>query len=287
MADRFPRTWHSVAAALPSEGGHSKARSSRKRKKDEEAPGGSAGAAASDAAGSPRPTRTDAVDAAAAAPCETLAAVIDRQTEDCMQSAFEHMLAYSKNQLHTHKDNKLDVAVTAITKAIETMIPHGPLPGGRAEGTHQVPNIQCVPKAYEDANLRAPLHSGEPACVRGKDCECMFLDTRYPFVGVSYRLPWDRAGAATMCLPCQRATVLEALVQCMLSGAAVSHVCWQKFGNLHSVPGEYRASVMLFCPPSFSVHAMPLPIVRHQRNNYRVSVANGIHYLTQINVDFP
>ena len=44
---------------------------------------------------------------------------------------------------------------------------------------------------------------------------------------------------------------------------------------------------MLFCPPSFSVHAMPLPIVRHQRNNYRVSVANGIHYLTQINVDFP
>ena len=281
MADRFPRTWHAVSATAPSDAGN-KARGNRKRKKDDDGSSAGDASAAVDSRPAQVPKTAEAVDDAAP---EGLDAVIQKQTETRMQSEFEHMIAYSRNQ-QSAKDTKLDVAVAAILKAFKTMIPRGVLKDSNAEGVEQISNIQTVTKAYEDANLRGPLHNGESKCVRGKDCECMFLDTRHPFVGVSYRLPWEDIGVANMCLPCQRATVLEALVQSMLSGGTGSAICWQKFGNLHSVPGEYRASAMLFCPPSFSVHAMPLPIVRHQRNNYRVSVSNGIHYLTQVNVDF-
>ena len=88
-----------------------------------------------------------------------------------------------------------------------------------------------------------------------------------------------------MCLPCLRATTLELLVDIVCLQQEHQGLI-QKFGNTHSMPGEYRVGALIFCPPNGPVHNMPLPIVRHQRNNYRTIVRDGVHFLEQLNVDF-
>lgn len=152
-------------------------------------------------------------------------------------------------------------------------------------GTQPSTDLRPVPKAYEDANLRQKIHDDEHPCVRGEQCECMFIDPTQPFVGVTFRLPWEREQKPGLCLPCARAATLELLVETVCNNTPFDGLI-QRFGNTHSEPGEYRTSAMLFCPPNGPLHSMPLPIVRHQRNNYRVHKRDGCFYLEQINVHF-
>ena len=60
----------------------------------------------------------------------------------------------------------------------------------------------------------------------------------------------------------------------------------QRFGNIHSEPGEYSLDAMLIASPTAPVHIMPLPIVSHQRNRYTVYVSSGIKRLKQSRVHF-
>ncbi len=48
--------------------------------------------------------------------------------------------------------------------------------------------------------------------------------------------------------------------------------------------GEYARECMLVCPPHAPLHCMPLPVMSHQRNKYRVRISNGIKCLDQIRV---
>jgi hypothetical protein len=58
----------------------------------------------------------------------------------------------------------------------------------------------------------------------------------------------------------------------------------QKYGNICNQPNEYAKEAMLFCPVNGPVHAMPFPIVAHQRNRYAVVTNYGIRYLRQFRV---
>ena len=60
----------------------------------------------------------------------------------------------------------------------------------------------------------------------------------------------------------------------------------QRFGNIHSQPGEYALEAMLVASQNAPVHIMPLPIVSHQRNRYSVYTKGGIKYLRQSRVYF-
>lgn len=60
----------------------------------------------------------------------------------------------------------------------------------------------------------------------------------------------------------------------------------QRFGNMHSIAGEYSKDVMLICPCNGPLHIMPIPIVSHQRNRYSVRNNAGIKYLQQHGVLF-
>lgn len=148
-------------------------------------------------------------------------------------------------------------------------------------------DIRSVSKAYEDTYLRQPVAAGERECIRGGYCECMCIDASQPFVGVEYLLPWEGVKEAGngMCLPCIRAATQALFYDILHSGLKISGLV-QKFYNEHSREGEYRLSAMLFCPPSGPVQNLPMPVMRHQRNFYKVSVKNNVHFMEQVGVDF-
>jgi len=148
-------------------------------------------------------------------------------------------------------------------------------------------DIRFVSKSYEDNYLRQPINDEEKKCVRGSDCECMHIDKTQPFVGVEYVLPWEteKNGLTGMCLPCVRATTQILFYDIIHSGTTVNGII-QRFYNKHSVQGEYKLSKMLVCPPNGPIENLPMPIMRHQRNLYKVYKENKIYYMKQINVDF-
>jgi hypothetical protein len=43
---------------------------------------------------------------------------------------------------------------------------------------------------------------------------------------------------------------------------------------------------MLICPPSAPWHCLPLPIMSHQRNRYRVQIVAGVKHLQQLRVAY-
>lgn len=60
----------------------------------------------------------------------------------------------------------------------------------------------------------------------------------------------------------------------------------QRYGNIFGQPGEYASECMLICPPGIGLHAMPLPIMSHQRNRYSVVNNGGVKHLRQHRVAF-
>lgn len=144
-----------------------------------------------------------------------------------------------------------------------------------------------VSKKYEDSFLRQAIHAGERSCVRGEHCECNFIDPTLPFVGVEFVLPWESTQSKRngLCLPCLRAATQLLFFELMQSSEKIEGVI-QRFWNKHSEPGEYDLSVMLVCPPSGPLQNLPMPIVRHQRNHYRVYRTGSIVYMDQVGVDF-
>lgn len=147
--------------------------------------------------------------------------------------------------------------------------------------------LQSVSKAYEDTYLRQAVGIEERSCVRGEDCECMFIDATQPFVGVEYLLPWERSRKEVngMCLPCTRAATQALFYDILHSDTQVTGLV-QKFYNEHSREGEYRLCAMLFCPPSGPLHNLPMPVLRHQRNFYSVHCKNNVYFMNQVGVDF-
>ena len=160
--------------------------------------------------------------------------------------------------------------------------------GGVSQPAHEVP---LVTKAYEESFMREPC-PGELPCVMGEVCECRFIDRNAPFVGVQFELPGvamgktaKADGAARMCVLCYRKTTQRLFYDACYSGRRVQGLI-QHYGNLCNQPGEYARCCMLICPPSAQWQCMPLPIMSHQRNRYRVHVVAGVKHLQQLRVAY-
>lgn len=180
-----------------------------------------------------------------------------------------------------------------------------------------VPDVPLVTKAYEESFMREP-GPGEQPCAMGELCECMFIDRNAPFVGVQFELPNGGSSGASgvgkgaegasgdgnkggrskqggasgraqdtpkMCVLCYRKTTQKLFYDVCYSGKKVQGVI-QHYGNLCNQPGEYARSCMLICQPSAQWQCMPLPMMSHQRNRYRVNVIAGVKHLQQLRVAF-
>ena len=153
---------------------------------------------------------------------------------------------------------------------------------------------------------------GERQCAMGAKCECMFIDPNAPFIGVEFDLPSDdvktsvhKTGSHTeskfdskkqesrteskieskLCVLCSRKTTQKLFYDACYSGTRIQGLI-QRYGNLCNQPGEYARDCMLICPPSAQWHCLPLPIMSHQRNRYRVQVVAGIKHLQQLRVSY-
>lgn len=185
----------------------------------------------------------------------------------------------------------------------------------------QTPHIPVITKAYEESFMREPC-PGERQCAMGVKCECMFIDTNAPFVGVEFDLPDEgheitEVGASKdlkdskdskeskdsnelkdpkdsktkatpkpkLCVLCSRKTTQKLFYDACYSGSRIQGLI-QRYGNLCNQPGEYARDCMLICPPSSQWSCLPLPIMSHQRNRYRVQVVAGVKHLQQLRVSF-
>jgi hypothetical protein len=158
--------------------------------------------------------------------------------------------------------------------------------GGNLRGNLQTSVIPYVTRAYEEAFMHEPTNSSERECARGKQCECMFIDRLQPFVGVEFLLPGEQAPPTPhLCVLCCR-SVTQQLYYDVIFDKCEFPGTIQRFGNIHSEPGEYSLDAMLIASPTAPVHIMPLPIVSHQRNRYSVYVSAGIKRLKQSRVHF-
>jgi len=186
---------------------------------------------------------------------------------------------------------KLDKMLRGMTTNLEQIVTESSyrstLKGSSAHNVTYTNDIRKISKSYEDTFLRQCVGENERACVRGADCECMHIDVAQPFVGVEYILPWEQKNEAKrgMCLPCSRATTQVLFYDIVHSGVHVNGLI-QRFYNEHSKVGEYRLSAMLICPPGGPIQNMPMPIVRHQRNAYKVFKERDVFYMKQLEVDF-
>ena len=158
--------------------------------------------------------------------------------------------------------------------------------GGSLRGNLRNLTIPYVTRAYEEAFMREPSHSSERECANGKQCECMFIDRSQPFVAVEFLLPGEQMPRTShLCVLCCRAITQQLYYDVMFDRTEFPGTI-QRFGNIHSQPGEYALDAMLIAMPSAPVHIMPLPIVSHQRNRYTVYVSGGIKRLRQSRVYF-
>lgn len=147
----------------------------------------------------------------------------------------------------------------------------------------QAPKIPIITKAYEESFMREACQ-GERQCAMGSKCECMFIDPNAPFVGVEFDLPADgKKPEPKLCVLCSRKTTQKLFYDACYSGTRIQGLI-QRYGNLCNQPGEYSRDCMLICPPWAQWNCLPLPIMSHQRNRYRVQVVAGIKHLQQLRV---
>jgi hypothetical protein len=148
----------------------------------------------------------------------------------------------------------------------------------------QAPTLPIITKAYEESFMREAC-PGERQCAMGIKCECMFIDANAPFIAVEFDLPSDEANQHTpkLCVLCSRKTTQKLFYDACYSGTRIQGLI-QRYGNLCNQPGEYARECMLICPPSAQWHCLPIPIMSHQRNRYRVQVVAGIKHLQQLRV---
>jgi hypothetical protein len=148
------------------------------------------------------------------------------------------------------------------------------------------PNIPYVTRGYEENFMREPLNSTERLCAKGEQCECMFIDAEQPFTGIEFLLPGEKQPPTPhLCVVCCRAVTQQLYYDIMFDKHDFGGVI-QRFGNIHSQPGEYALDAMLIAAPNVALHIMPLPIVSHQRNRYSVFMKRGIKHLKQSRVHF-
>jgi len=151
------------------------------------------------------------------------------------------------------------------------------------KGVEKMPDVPIVTRVYEERFMRESTSTSEKNCVMGVNCECMVIDPLSPFVCTQFVIPNVANTHQGMCVLCLRKTTQLLYYKTIYNGHNVNAVI-QKYGNICNQEDEYHPSVMLICPPNGPVHTMPVPIVSHQRNRYKVEVISGIKHIRQLRV---
>jgi hypothetical protein len=156
--------------------------------------------------------------------------------------------------------------------------------------TNKHVSIPLITREYEESYMRECFRVDDEECVMGVNCECMFIDRHFPFIGTCFWSPlFEMADSISkplcskLCVLCCRKNTQQMFYDLMFSHVRFNGFI-QLYGNICGQPGEYAKQAALICPPNGPVACMPFPIVAHQRNRYSVLVQNGVKYIKQHNV---
>lgn len=219
---------------------------------------------------------------------EAIGSMLQESETKCKQKCEQNILQLMKTGMSAEK---LDIVLNNVSKNMQSIIGKTNfrkfLKGVDVNNVIFVGEIREVSKKYEDSYLRQVIHASERPCIRGENCECMFIDRSQPFVGCEYILPWEtvKSKTAGMCLPCSRAATQVLFFEILQGNESINGTI-QRFCNVHSKADEYDLSCMLVCPPNGPIHNLPKPIMRHQRNFYHVFKNSGLYYMKQVGVSF-
>ena len=185
------------------------------------------------------------------------------------------------------RDVDADSSATSVWLALNVVLEHSTfektLMQHDISTKHEDNIVPVITRQYEESFMRECIYEEDKPCSMGQYCECNFIDVEHSFVGVSFVMPDLMSNQNTMCILCMRKLTQILYYHIVNGGLKSSHIA-QTYGNICDVPGEYDSSAMLVLPKQSTVHNMPLPVVAHQRNKYKVVLRDGHRYLKQCNV---
>ena len=189
----------------------------------------------------------------------------------------------ASDTLHSNSSKELDDLTNTSVRMIVNNVPFVKMLASMPAQSSAV-DIPIVTRQYEEQFMREAQSRSEASCIMQKDCECMFLNKKMPFVGMAFILPDSTSGMSThgngMCVLCMRKHTQLLFYKTLFQGHNPRLVI-QRYGNICQAKGEYDVSAVLMCNPNGPVNCMPLPIVAHQRNRYTVHDVSGKKYIKQ------
>jgi hypothetical protein len=185
------------------------------------------------------------------------------------------------------QDDSADTSATSVWLALNVVLDHSSFQKTLLQhdlsSAHEANVVPLVTRAYEESFMRECISDDDKACSLGQYCECNFIDAAHSFVGVSFLMPDLQCLENNMCILCLRKLTQMLFYRIVNGGYQPQHLV-QTYGNICDVAGEYHSSAMLVMPKHSAVHCMPVPVVAHQRNKYKVHVRDGRRHITQTNV---
>ena len=202
--------------------------------------------------------------------------IINNDVQHMVHSYMREMNACLQNEEATFDEQK-----ELPTSLISGSTPYLKLLEDLEDGSCE--SVPIITRQYEEKYMRECTSKTEVPCQMGINCECMFIDENIPFVGVSFPIPNYNTGdfvENNMCVLCLRKITQLLFYNVVQCGMRINTLI-QKYGNICNQAGEYHPSAMLICPPASAAGCMPLPVVAHQRNRYKVERVSGVTYLRQ------
>lgn len=216
-------------------------------------------------------------------------AVHDQETSDILERLFFHVghaTRYAEESVRLNDGIFLEgiLSSCAYADTMESMF------GGVKEAGPTQRQVPIITKRYGEMYMRECHTAFDEPCIMGPQCEMNFIDENNPFVGVRLRLPIETVNNMELhenklCLLCCRKQTQSLFFDLLYYKKHYNGVI-QLFGEICDKPGEYAKDAMLICPLNGPLHALPAPIVAHQRNRYAVMIHHGVRYLKQVNVSY-
>ena len=149
----------------------------------------------------------------------------------------------------------------------------------------QAPELECVPRAYEEDYMREPVGS-ERHCINEESCQGLQISNCSGFVLREFKLPSEEDKHETsrqMCIFCKRYEVARLFYRYQALGKTVPEcTSIASYYNLVGVDGEYCIQDCIVSQNGFC--GLTMPIVLHTKCAYTQHTEQGVQVFRQTNL---
>ena len=147
------------------------------------------------------------------------------------------------------------------------------------------PDLECVPRAYEESYMREPIGS-ERHCINEDNCQGLQISNCSGFVLKEFKLPSEEASEPAnrqMCIFCRRYEVARIFYRYQALGKTIPEgTSIASYYNLVGVDGEYCIQDCIVSQNGFC--GLTMPVVLHTKCAYTQHTENGVQVFRQTNL---